>query len=251
MLLVMLSAAAGCPDDDSDPDTNGSRGDLGKGHFVYECLGQNDAHCAADEDAFPQALAVGARFGLRFSVSSGATPSVISAAPDFAKAVRGGFAVQRAGDFAMLAVNGNREVVDLKHLRAAPVAGLRVRGDGALPVEEITLAVGEVRELIAEPVDALNSVLAGSLEYAWASSEPSRIALQTSSDVNRLRVRATGTGHAQLTVQAGERSAVLDVHVTGQAPDAGDDAGVAPPDAGQAGDAEAEDAAVFDDGGES
>ena len=221
LLALPALVLTGCPEE--QPDTASARGDLGRGHFVYECVGDSDVQCSSEDDDFPQAVAVGSRFGLRFAVSSGAQPSVISGAPSFAKPTSGAFLVAQAGDFAMLAVNGNREVVDLKHLHGSTIADLRVQSADSLPSTVLRLQAGEERELQVIPVDDLGARLAGALEYEWESSDEDVAKVDTLARLSRIRVRVLRAGTAQLSVSSGAlaTSLTLEVRTSPDASDAG------------------------------
>ena len=132
--LCLILGLMAC--DDYEPDYTPERGDLGKGRFIYQCLGESDTACAEGEQ-FPQAIAVNARFAMRFAINSGAQPVVIAGAPAFAQPVVGGFKALRAGQISLLAVNGNREVIDLKHVRSAEIAEVRVKRGDSLPEPEL------------------------------------------------------------------------------------------------------------------
>jgi hypothetical protein len=237
--------------DDYEPDYTPERGDLGTGKFIYQCLGESDATCAVTE-RYPQAIAVNARFGMRFATYDGVQPVVIAGAPSFTQTVVGGFKALRAGQLAMLAVNGNREVIDIKHFRSAEIAEVRVKQGDALPQEEIDLVPGEPIELSAVPFDFIGVELAGALDYAWTSGDPTLVAVETLSDLSRIRIRALREGETTLNVMVGGQVHALVVRASGEAPpepdaggDAGEDGGV--PDEEDAG----EDSGVEQDGGQS
>jgi len=222
--LFLIAALGGCPDDTYDQ--TAARGDLGNGEFVYGCLGDTDVACLGDPDpAWPRAVAVGGLFDVRFaSDRDGAQPTVISPASEFAKKSAGGFFVQSAGTFALLAVNGNREVIDIKHLRAADIAEVRVQRGRELPARQLTLGAGERVELGAQPVDAAGLALAGALEYAWSSDDERVLSVDSLSDLRKVRVRGLSNGRATLHVQVSGADFAIDVTVgDGAAEDGGAD----------------------------
>ena len=215
---------AACPDDDRELDETRGRGDLGRGRFVYDCFNQTDTACQSGEAELPKALAVGGRFELRFAIESGAQPSVIAPSFEFVKRIDGGFQVRAAGDFALLAVNGNREVIDIKHLHAAEIAEVRVQRRSELPVASLQLSRGESVELSAVPVDAQGSELGGALDYAWRSEDEELLRLESLPALNRVRVRAgPEDGATQLVLVVGGTSHMVSVRVGSgeRAPDAG------------------------------
>jgi hypothetical protein len=240
-----LLAVAGCLEGD-DYEESRLRGDLGRGTFLYGCYNASDTSCEGGNDALPKALAVGSRFDLRFSIESGPQPSVIAPAGDLVRRVDGAFEVRSAGEFALLAVNGNREVIDLKHLRGADVAEIRVQQGRALPSATLALSPRQGVELLALPFASGGVQLGGALGYAWSSSDERLLVVDSLPGLNRVRVRAGGgAGRALLRVEtAGAMYEIAvqigagggDVDADGGAPDAG------VPDAGSAGDAQALDA---------
>jgi hypothetical protein len=208
-------------------DTSRERGDLGRGKFIYECLGDTDPACASGKAVFPQAVAMGSRFALRFAIDRGAQPTVIAAAPSFARTVPGGFEVARVGHLAFLAVNGNREVIDIKHLRSASVAEVRVRRDAGLPEAELRVQPGDSFELTAVPFDAQGVELGGALDYAWSSADSTVLRVDTLPDLSRVGVRAVGPGQTSLVINVEGQEYVLSV-ISGESVD---DAGM-PEDGG-------------------
>jgi hypothetical protein len=186
-------------------------------------------------------LAVGARFDLRFAVESGAQPRVIAPAGDFVRRDDGAFQVRAAGDFALLAVNGNREVIDIKHLRAAPIDEVRVQQGRELPAASLTLEAGEVQELLAAPFDRHGVLLGGALDYVWSSSEERLLQVDSLADLNRVRVRAgERAGDATLHVEVADASYEVRVHVQGGSADVDTSAEEDAADAGAQEDASAD-----------
>ncbi len=244
--LCLLLGLIAC--DDYEPDYTPERGDLGRGRFIYQCLGETDAACAGSEQ-FPQAIAVNARFAMRFAINSGVQPSVIAGAPAFTQPVTGGFKALRAGQLSLLAVNGNREVIDIKHVRSAEIAEVRVKRGDSLPERELELVVGAPAEIQAVPFDAIGVELAGAVDYAWSSADSALVAVETLSDLSRVRIRALGVGETTLNVMAGGQSLSLVVRAS-DGPPWGPDAGDGDGDAG-AGDAGEDDASTSaDDAGQ-
>jgi hypothetical protein len=212
--------APGCEDEeDWDPR---ERGDLGNGRFVYECLNETDSACTDGGAAvLPLAVAVGGRFDMLFDVSSGPQPMVIAPAGDFVRRVDRGFQVQREGEFALLAVNGNSEVIDLKHLRAAQTAEVRVQIGEQLPVARLALAEGQTVSLLAVPFDRQGVRLGGALAYAWRSSDESLLSFESISQLNRVRVRGHRAGTTTLVVEVAGTPFSVAVQVGAPISDAG------------------------------
>jgi hypothetical protein len=252
--------ASGC---DEDEDLPGERGDLGEGNFVYRCLGVNDSACASGTAVLPQVMAVGGRFDMSFAVASGPLPAVISPASELVRRENGAFEVLQGGLFALLAVTGNSEVIDIKHLAAAPIAEVRVQRDKELPVARLSLLPGESATVGAVPFDAQGVTLGGALSYVWRSNNEALVSVESLPQLNKVRIRGNAVGAAALIVDVAGKSFSVAVEVgsrdaglsdAGQADaaiDAGVDAGddVAMLDAtgpAQAGDAATPDAATPD-----
>jgi hypothetical protein len=235
-------ALVGCFDEDDYEETR-TRGDLGQGAFVYGCYNTTDTSCDDGGTELPRGLALGSRFDLRFSIKSGPQPSVISPVTDVVRRVDGVFQVEGVGGFALLAVNGNREVLDFKHLRAAEVDEIRVQRGRELPSASLRLAPKESTQLLALPYDRGGVALGGALEYAWSSSDERLLSVESLPQLNRVRVRAgTSPGRATLrvalsdtiyevAVQIGDGSAAVESDA-GAALDAGEEG--AGEDAGEA-----------------
>jgi hypothetical protein len=216
-----LLALAACMDDDPEYDATRERGDLGNGRFLYDCFNQTDAACEDGDATLPKVLAVGARFELRFAVGDGAQPTVIAPGFDFVRRIDGGFQVRAPGQFALLAVNGNREVIDIKHLLAAQIAEVRVQRRGDLPTTSLRLSPGEAVELVAAPFDTTGAKLGGSLDYAWRSPDEELVRVESLPVLNRVRVRAGTSGRVALQVEVAGATHVVDIVVGSGGSDAG------------------------------
>jgi hypothetical protein len=202
--LGLALALSGCLHEDDDYNDSRTRGDLGAGDFAYGCFNDTDITCADSDHGLPRAIAVGGRFDLRFAIKSGPQPTVIAPASDFVRTVEGGFQVRGAGEFALLAVNGNREVVDIKHLRGAEIEEVRVQEDDTdLPATTLHLDRHQAARLLAVPYGSRGVELGGALSYAWTSTDDSLVSIETLSALNRVRVRAgnkAGKGALQIDV---------------------------------------------------
>jgi hypothetical protein len=246
--LGLLLALVAC--EDTSIDTSRERGDLGRGKFIYECLGETDASCTTATTSFPQAVAVQSRFAMRFAIDEGAQPTVIPGSSNFVEQVTGGFKVVRSGELALLAVTGNREVIDLKHLRGADIASVRVQRAKSLPESRLQLAADETVEVLAIPMDAQGVVLGGALDYRFSSEQPAIVRIETLAELNRVRIRAISEGETNLSIEVGGKTYMVPVESAGGAgpePDAGEPEGDAGDDAGPQ---DESDAGVENDGGE-
>jgi hypothetical protein len=235
LVFGVTSLLASCVGGDDDFDDARTRGDLGAGDFAYGCLNDTDLTCDDSGHGLPQAIAVGGRFDLAFKTKSGPQPTVIAPASDFVRSIEGGFQVRAPGVFALLAVNGNREVVDLKHLRGAEIEEIRVQEDGSdLPATKLALDRRQSLRVLAIPYGIRGVPLAGALGYSWTSADDTMVSIETSSALNRVRLRAGNkSGKTEISVDVGSKTFTVAVEV---GPDE------APLDAGTPSDAAATDA---------
>jgi hypothetical protein len=182
-------ALVGCLEDDGYEETR-MDGDLGRGTFVYGCYNASDTSCDDGNTALPRALAVGSRFDVRLSIASGPQPSVISPVTEVVRRVDGAFQVEGAGEFVLLAVNSNREVIDFKHLRSERVDEIRVQRGRDLPSATLQVDPRQSVELLALPFGAGGVKLGGALDYDWSSSDEQLLRVESLPGLNRVRVRA-------------------------------------------------------------
>ena len=232
-------ALSACGDEgETSGDEFSVSGELGNGKFVYHCLSETDAACLADpEDPGDLVIAQGGRFDIRFEVDSGPLPQVISAVPTAIRARSGGFEALKPGFAAMLAVNGNSEVLDMVHPRVARIDQVRVRllddeYDQAVPaVGELELEAGQTLEFVAIPRDESNVELAGGLDYGWASGDEEVLSVRSPGEANRVILEGLEVGDTTLQVVAGEAEFELSVSVQeGPVQPPEEDAGGEPPD---------------------
>lgn len=230
-----------CVDEDANDERQGSRGELGVGQFDYQCFNETDITCIDDDPRPPRAIAVGGRFDLRATQESGPQPTVYAPAMDLVRSIEGGFQVRARGEFAILALNGNREVVDLTHLRGMEIEEVRVREeDSELPSTTLRLEPQKTLRVLAVPYGAGDIKLGGAVTYAWSSSDESVVSIETLNALNRVRVRAGGKpGSAMLLIDVGSKSFTINVEVA---------SGDVAKDAGSASDAESDGAARSDTG---
>jgi hypothetical protein len=205
----------GCIDDGDRADDPHSRGDLGVGDFMYECFNETDITCIDNDDDLPRAIAVGGRFDLRFTLQSGPQPTVTAPAMDFVRAIEGGFQVRAPGEFALLALNGNREVVDIKHLLGMEIEEIRVQEeDSQLPSDTLRLTPRQSLRLLAVPYGSRGVKLGGALSYAWSSSDDTLVSIETLNALNRVRVRAgSKAGKGTLQIDLGGKTYSVNVEV--------------------------------------
>lgn len=238
MLLALsgVLSLAGCPE--GDEDLPGERGEIGACNFVYRCVNGTDPACAGAQVVLPAAIAVGGRFAMSCTVLSGPLPTVFSPAGDLVRDDGLAFQALRPGIFPLLAVNGNTEVIDIKHMRASAIAEVRVQPGRELPVSRLSLARGQTVELTAMPYDAQGAELGGALSYSWRSADERYLTVETVAQLNTVRVRGVADGATSLMVTVGGESFPVAVTVgtpnldAGGALDGAVDAGIPPLDAG-------------------
>lgn len=234
-VLGLACLLGSCVEGADDYEDARERGDLGVGAFEYGCLNSTDLTCDESDYGLPTAIAVGGRFDLQFETDSGPQPTVIAPTSDFVGASAGGFQVRAPGLFALLAVNGNREVVDLKHLRGAEIEEIRVQEEGSdLPSTTLHLDRRQSARVLALPYGLRGVPLGGALSYTWSSGDDSLVTIESLSALNRVRLRAGDkAGRTELQIDVGGKVFSVAVEVgrqdmssdAGPSTDAGDDAG--------------------------
>lgn len=218
---LLLATLPGCTDDyNYEPDPG--FGELGVGVFLYECPTSGDSFCADGNPApvFPTAFALGGRIHLQYQWkddsdhSTDPVPQLQSASPALLGAASDGFTALATGYAAVLAVTGNSEVVDLRHLHIREIASLQISdASETLALTELQLEPGLDATLQARAVDADDVTLGGVLGYAWSTGDPDILTLTTGADSGQVRVRAVNPGATTLTLNQGERSVVVNVTV--------------------------------------
>lgn len=184
-------------------------GELDRGQFEYICAGSEDAFCngfVATE--FPERFALTGRFEIRFDPedSDGALPRVDTAAPDLLALDAETFEVKQVGTVALLALRGE-QMIDFLHIRTSEVVSFNVTSErAATGLVELRLESGQADTLTATPWDEGGRVLAGALEYSWASADDSIIELRTSTAARSVGVQAGAVGTTELTVTAGGKT---------------------------------------------
>lgn len=247
-VLGLAWLLASCIEGGDDYDDARARGDLGVGDFEYGCLNSTDLTCDESDHGLPIAIAVGGRFDLKFETKSGPQPTVVAPASDFVGTAAGGFQVRAPGTFALLAVNGNREVVDLKHLEGAEIEEIRVHEEGTdLPSTTLRLDRRQSVRVVAVPYGIRGVELGGALSYSWSASDESLVSIETLSALNRVRLRAGDkAGKTELQIEVGGKLFVVEVEVGAR--EAASDAGTGGADAGSDAQAASEDAGSAADG---
>ncbi len=216
----LAMAAAGCSSTPPDSTT----GELGRGHFQYICAGTNDVWCpdGIEAQSFPSAFAVMGSFSLAYYPEDGkALPEVQPGSRSAITKQGDVFTIQMPGYVAVLAQTTFGDVVDLLHLSARPVAQLEIEAGGA-PLSMAELGLGERVRLRARPQDAGGVLLAGSLSYAWTSTDETVVRLTSDGASRQVEIEAVGTGSAELQIAVGGHFAQFVVQVSETPPGTGE-----------------------------
>lgn len=235
--LPLLLALPACSDTyDFKPDPG--FGELGVGVFLYRCPFGGDPHCANGEDTaaqFPRAFAVGGRINLRYDWRDDDTehlgdplPQLQSAAPALLARQGDGFTALVPGYAAVLAVTGNSQVVDLRHLHIREIDSLQIVPDdmtGSPGLYELDLAPGDRPGLQALALDSDDVLLGGVLGYTWTTADPTVVAILAGSEGGLVRLEALAPGATVLTLALGERSVQLPISVISESITSTDDSG--------------------------
>lgn len=219
---LLLAALTACTDDyEYEPDPG--YGELGVGVFLYECPTSGDSFCDGGDPAptFPTAFALGGRIFLQYAWKddsdhfSDPVPQLQSASPLLLAPAGDGFTAVATGYAAVLAVTGNSEIVDLRHLHIREIDALQISGQGdPLALTELQLEPGIETTLQARAVDTDDRTLGGVLGYAWSTGDAAILSITAGAESGQVRLQAVGPGETTLTLTLGERSLVLPVEVT-------------------------------------
>ena len=211
----------------------GSNGELGNGTFSYQCDSDSDPVCDdtsgfSGDHVLPGAIAVGARFSLRYTPGvvgddPGGSTTIESASKDIftqTETFGSSFKGISPGLGAILARRGDA-VADFIHLRVTAIDHVQVdalsgptsiTGEG---ITELQLAVGDEVTLRALPVDEADEILGGALPAIWSSSDEAVGSFATLATDNEVTLRAEAEGSTKLRIELGEQAAEIAVTVGG------------------------------------
>ncbi len=219
--LLLLAALSACTNDyEYEPDPG--YGELGVGVFLYECPTSGDSFCDDGNPApvFPSAFALGGRIHLQYDWKDDSDhfadplPQLQSAAPKLLAPASDGFTAIATGYAAVLAVTGNSEVVDLRHLHIREIDHLQVSNIGdTLAITELTLEPNSETLLQARALDLDAVTLGGVLGYAWSTGDPDILAITAGADSGQVRVQAGKPGETTLTLLLDDHTVVVAVTV--------------------------------------
>ncbi len=226
-LILALGAqvGTGCILNENTDDRPARPGELGEGDFLYVCVGDSDPLCAEGSVAttFPERIAVGGRFGLDFNPndsfrSDGVALRIEAPNDTVVRRELDTFTIEQAGYQVFLAVSNESEVVDLQHIRAANIERISVRTMDSQDLDTIELALGESITVYAIPQDRLRSELAGSLDYAWSTADPSIAEVASVDEDFDVTIEAVSEGITTLVIQAAGFTQEVSIEVTFDGP---------------------------------
>jgi hypothetical protein len=214
-LCALLSLLAACGDD-------GTSGDLENGYFGYSCVTDRDPMCGPDEAfpvgelrSMPNTIAVGGTFGVAFRASSSAAQEgaalIQPVSSDLLSGTAGFEATLTAlkpGFAGLLAMRGS-SVVDVIHVRLVPIHHARIdalagtSGSAVIGAPSLTVGTGVLVDLAAAAADENNETLAGSLDHAWTSDDPSIAEILSTPTTDEITVRGGKAGETQVRVTIG------------------------------------------------
>lgn len=200
-VAVVAVVLAGCP--------HRARPQSSMGAFGVVCA-RGDASCddPGTTGALPAVVAVGAALQVIFTGDQ-VTDSPIrvrAASPYMAVADGPSLQFTAPGFCAILARSEAGTVVDLAHVEVRPIQTLALEAPASL-------APGQSAVIVAQPRDASDQPLAGSLSYAWSSSDPSVVAIDSSARGRSAKVLGVGAGTAIVTTVAGAGRASVPITV--------------------------------------
>lgn len=222
-----------------DSEEAGALGELGAGTFDYRCENSGDLKCsetnAVDEfelgadlgggDALPQAVAVGATFGIRYagSASDDGDAGLVTVDSVSADDKRGPnvYSIEQPAQAAFTATDSEGNVVDFAVLTALEATEIGIWHDQD-ELRDITIDVGETVRLTVAPRSESGTFLAGALPYDWQVIDDSVAAISELNGDPEDQVRNEGDvellgvaeGTTFVRVRSGDLEAVVEVEVT-------------------------------------
>jgi hypothetical protein len=164
----------------------------------------------------PSVIAVGGAFGLQYGdydfelVPDG--HGLVPASPSSVSIATNKIVIGEPG-FSSFLARSEDGIVDFVHLPAAEVASLAFERNGE-SITTVSVAEGDEIELAAVPRDADGTELAGSLVYAWTSSDDAIASVTVDASDDEVTVEAKAPGTVTLHVTAEGIGADLEVTVT-------------------------------------
>lgn len=242
--LILLLALAACTDTNDNVDPGAKYGEFGDGAFLYRCVVDGDPTCRGSSGTalnFPEALALGSEMDLEYTWQD--DPSTFEDDNDHAgeplpvlqsatskRLLDDGtrFTALEPGYVAVLAVNGNSQVVELVHFEIAEVDAVRAIASPpeSFPValQQLDLQENEERDVQGLVVDIHGRELGGILPYSWTSEDPNVLEIVSGGDSGLVHIRAVGAGTTNLVLTQGEHSLSLPVTIEMGAGSASDSA---------------------------
>lgn len=232
-LFAAMLANVGCDDVEPQQPEVVLLGSLGRATFTYECAGPGDAQCDVDADLAPlredspfPLIAVGSRFELS-AESTGIGPLDLgSASGAFLSLDADGrtMTAERPGVVSVVALQGGSplDFADVELVEAANLKILQATPEGSFEGAEVDIGNGEVSAEVdveftfkfrAVMTDADGTILAGDVDCAWTSSDPSVAEITTDPEENIVTVVSGQAGSAVITVEYGEFSGTVTIEV--------------------------------------
>ncbi|MCK6586406.1 MAG: Ig-like domain-containing protein [Polyangiaceae bacterium] len=214
-LCALLFILPACGDD-------GTMGELENGSFGYNCLTDRDPMCGPDEAfpvgelrTMPTTVAVGGTFGVAFRASSSAAQQGSALIQPVSSDLLAGGAgyeptltAMKPGYAGLLALRGS-SVVDMIHVRLVPIHHVRIdaltgtSGSATIGANSVSIGNGALTDLTAGAADEAGQILAGSLDYAWTSDDPSIAEILSSPSTDEITIRGGQPGETTVRVTIG------------------------------------------------
>jgi hypothetical protein len=215
LAAILLTALAGCTSIDVQ------NGELGNGGFKYLC-DSSTPKCQADGTAqvFPDAIASGARFNLRFERNGGkaSVEALRPVAKDIINTIDTdppSFVAIKPGWGGFVARNASGELVDFSMTRIVRAARIKLPTSADTDTFKLSLPYSGARATLRPVLVSSGDLqLAGDVAFEWTSVDPSIAALEEK-DRGRWDVVARSRGTTRLKVEGAGLSREIDVEVTG------------------------------------
>jgi hypothetical protein len=205
----------------SNLDSSQTAGDLGNGAFRYLCV-DRDAVCPSGGDAktFPERIGTTGVFDVKFDAfgtNSAVGFDIVAATADVVTEENNLFLAKAPGTVALLAKRtSDSRVLDFTHIQVVDITKIRFEGTkGESP--SVVWNTGTRQTLRAVPLDKEGAVLAGGMQYEWATSDATVARLDLANPAAQMELMPLKAGSLTLSVTASGRTDTLAVTVQGTA----------------------------------
>jgi hypothetical protein len=235
--LTLTLAAAGAAGLLAGCTPLGSPGALGDGAFAYACSGAHaDTSCTqsifqiTDNDV-PALIAVGAHFDVQYGATlfaddspatnlTPAAPALLATEPSPLDGATG-FRFAAPGTVAILANAADGSVINFLHFAGGTFDHVSLKDFAGNEATTVSLP-SDIPSLVALPQSAAGQTLAGGMDYAWTTSDPSVVTVSPvtfelgggSAPSNNVDLVAGQPGTATVTVTVLGKQASVAVTVT-------------------------------------